>query len=75
MYVVAFQIAKAIFGEAMRTAVDLIKLSPSTPLKGEVPKQMWTGKEVFYKHLRVFGCRAFIHIPKDERSKLDGKTR
>jgi len=25
--------------------------------------------------LRVFGCKAFVHVPKDERSKLDVKTR
>ncbi|KAD5961372.1 hypothetical protein E3N88_12845 [Mikania micrantha] len=24
---------------------------------------------------RVFGCKAFVHIPKDERSKLDVKTK
>jgi len=30
---------------------------------------------VSYKHLRVFGCRAFVHIPRDERSKLDKKTK
>ena len=23
----------------------------------------------------MFGCRAFVHIPKDERSKLDSKTK
>jgi hypothetical protein len=23
----------------------------------------------------VFGCRAFVHVPKDERSKLDNKTK
>lgn len=28
-----------------------------------------------YDHLKVFGCKAFVHIPKDERSKLDVKTR
>lgn len=28
-----------------------------------------------YDHLRVFGCRAFVHIPKDERSKLDDKSK
>ena len=28
-----------------------------------------------YKHLRVFGCRAYVHIPKDERSKLDDKCK
>ena len=25
--------------------------------------------------MRVFGCRAFVHIPKDERSKLDVKAK
>ena len=36
---------------------------------------MWSGKEVSYRHLRVFGCKAFVHTPKDERLKLDMKTR
>ena len=26
------------------------------------------------KHLRVFGCDAFAHVPKDERGKLDSKS-
>lgn len=25
--------------------------------------------------MEVFGCRTFVHIPKDERSKLDNKTK
>ena len=32
-------------------------------------------KEVSYGHLKIFWCKAFVHIPKDERSKLDGKTK
>ena len=31
---------------------------------------VWTGKDVSYKHLRVLGCRAVVHIPKYERSML-----
>ena len=27
------------------------------------------------KHLCVFGCDAFMHIPRDERHKLDSKCR
>ncbi|GJU87980.1 putative RNA-directed DNA polymerase [Tanacetum coccineum] len=34
---------------------------------------VWSGKDVSYHHLRVFGCKAYVHIPKDERSKLDVK--
>ena len=65
------KLSRSFWGEAMRIAVDLINLSPSVPLNGDVPKKVWTGKEVSYDHLRVFGCRAFVHIPKDERSSLD----
>ncbi|KAL6328283.1 hypothetical protein AAG906_034426 [Vitis piasezkii] len=38
-------------------------------------KEIWSNNEISYDHLRVFGCKAFVHIPKDERSKLDAKTR
>ncbi|CAL1407753.1 unnamed protein product [Linum trigynum] len=56
-------------------AVDLINLSPSVPLEGDVPQRVWTGKEVSYEHLRVFGCKAYVHVPKDEREKLDEKAK
>jgi hypothetical protein len=38
-------------------------------------KRVWKGKDISYDHLRVFGCRAFVHIPKDERSKVDSKIK
>lgn len=28
-----------------------------------------------HDHLCLFGCRTFVHIPRDERSKLDAKTK
>ncbi|PKI65279.1 hypothetical protein CRG98_014317, partial [Punica granatum] len=59
----------------MRTAVDLINLTPLVALDGDVPQQVWTGKKVSYKHIRVFECRASVHISRDERSKLDAKVK
>jgi hypothetical protein len=55
--------------------VYLIHLSPSYPLQGDVPNKVFYAKEVSYDHLKVFGCKAFVHIPQDGRSKLDSKTR
>lgn len=69
------KLPKSFWAEAMRTAVDLINLSPSVPLDGAIPERVWRGKDVSFKHLRVFGYRAFVHIPGDERSKLDVKSR
>ena len=53
----------------------MINLSPSAPLDGDVPERVYTRKDVSYKHLRVFGCRLYVHIPKDERLKLDDKAK
>ena len=60
------KLPKSFWGEAMRTTVDLINLSPSYPLEGDIPKKVWTGKFVSFEHLRVFGCRALVHVPRDE---------
>ncbi|PKI73644.1 hypothetical protein CRG98_005885 [Punica granatum] len=49
------KLSKSFWGETMRTAVDLINLTSSVALDGDVPQQVWTGKKVSYKHLRVFG--------------------
>ena len=53
----------------------MINLSLAHALANDVTDRMWLGKDVSYKYLRVFGCRAFAHVPKEERSKLDDKTR
>ena len=66
---------RAIGGEALMTAVYLINLSPTYPLQGDVPNRVWYNKDVSYDHLKVFGCKAFVHIPQYERLELDAKTR
>jgi hypothetical protein len=61
-------------GEAVKTTCYLINRSPTTTLDGGIPKEVWTGKRVNYSHLKVFGCEAFVHIPKENRTKLDDKS-
>jgi hypothetical protein len=55
--------------------VYLTNISPSYPLQRDVSNRVYYGKKFTYDHLKVFGCKAFVHIPQDERSKLDSKTR
>ena len=69
------KLPKHFWGEAIRPAVDLINISPSVPLDGDIPQMVWIGKYVNFEHLRVFGCRAFVHIPRDEWPKLDSKVK
>ncbi|KAK4438639.1 Retrovirus-related Pol polyprotein from transposon TNT 1-94 [Sesamum alatum] len=62
-------------GAAVKSVVDLINILPSVPFDKEIPEEVWSRKKASYSHLKVFGCQAFAHIPKDERAKLDSKTK
>ena len=37
-------------------------------------RRVWTSKDFLYRHLRVFGCLAEVHIAKDKMGKLDPMT-
>lgn len=65
---------KSFWGETVGTAVYLINRAPSVPLEFDIPERVWFGKDPSYSHLRVFGCKAFMHVPKEHRLKLDFKT-
>ncbi|XP_063049961.1 uncharacterized protein LOC134444635 [Engraulis encrasicolus] len=58
------------WAEALATAVYLRNRSPTKAVADMTPYEAWT-----VSHLRVFGCDAYAHIPKDERKKLDPKAR
>ena len=38
-------------------------------------EMVWSDKVPSYKHLRVFGCEAYSHVPKEFRNKLEPKSR
>ena len=44
-------------------------------MEDKTPYEAWSGDRPNVKHLRVFGCIAYAHVPKDERKKLDSKSR
>ena len=39
------------------------------------PYEVWKGYKPNVNHLRIFGCSAYAHIPKDERTKMDPKAK
>ena len=65
---------KSFWGEVVVTACYLINSSPLVLLGFDISERVWTGKDVSYSHLKVFGCKAFVHVPKEQRSKLDSKS-
>ena len=63
------------WAEAVETACYLVNRSPSSLLEDKTPHEVWTGKKCSLSHLRVFGCDAYIHVPKEKRTKLDNKSK
>ena len=57
----------------MAVAVYLKNRTPTRSVVGMTPYEAWSGngKKPSLKHLRVFGCLAFVHVPKERRTKLD----
>lgn len=51
----------------------MLNLSPCV-LQLDAIGRVWSENGVFYDHLPMFGYKNFVHIPKDERSKLDVMT-
>ena len=69
------QLLRSFWGEALNTVVHVLNLTPCVLLEFDVLDRIWSDIEISYDHLCVFGCKDFVHILKDERSKLDVKIR
>ncbi|GKV41705.1 hypothetical protein SLEP1_g49203 [Rubroshorea leprosula] len=60
--------------EAVACAVFLSNLSPSRSVQGMTLQEAWSGQKPNVSRLCVFGSIAFIHVPNEKRSNLDGKS-
>src|SRR5258707_4760612 len=60
---------------AVHTAVHVYNRTPSCGLQWRTPHETWdVGHVPDVSYFRVFGCKAYAHVPKDERKKLDPKS-
>ncbi|CEG41523.1 TRANSPOSON TY4-H GAG POLYPROTEIN-RELATED [Plasmopara halstedii] len=39
-----------------------------------LPYQVWTERKFVLTSLKVFGCHAFVTVPKEKRSKIDARS-
>lgn len=62
------------WGEAVYTA-NYLQNRLITRSKEKTPFELWFGEKPNVKHLRIFGCDAYAHIPKEQRRKLDVKAK
>ncbi|GBM82625.1 Retrovirus-related Pol polyprotein from transposon TNT 1-94 [Araneus ventricosus] len=63
------------WAEAVQTANHCKNISPTVAVTGMTPYEKWSGDKPNLEYLRVFGCCAFIHIPKEKHTKWDAKAK
>ena len=57
--------------EAERTTVYVQNIICHSALGNKTPEETFSGERLEVRHLNIFGCPIYIHIPKEKRSKLD----
>ena len=62
------------WADVVDIVIYLINRGPSSSLDGAIPEEAWTNKKVNYSFLINFGCEAFSHIRKENRTKLEAKS-
>ena len=63
------------WAEALATAAYIRNRCPIKAVDSMTPYEAWTSLKPTVNHFRIFGCDTFVHIPKDERHKLDSKSK
>ena len=69
------KLTKKYWAESVSTAVYLRNRCPTKALMDKTPYEAWFKQKPAVDHLKVFGCDAYIHVPKDEQRKLDSKVK
>ena len=67
-------LSNCIWAEAVSTAVYLKYRSPTRSLEFKTHFEVLYGYNHVVRNLRIFGCKEFSHIPKEDRNKLHSKS-
>ena len=62
------------WAEAVLTAAILRNRSSTKAVEYMTPYQFFHGTKPNVSNLRVFGCTAYMHVPKETRMKWDAKS-
>src|SRR5579859_4934380 len=65
-----FKIDKRLWMELVETVVYLKNRSPTSAV-ASTPYELWHGTALNLSHLKIIGSTAYVHVPKEKRTKLD----
>ena len=64
-------LSKKYWAFTFSVAVNLENRTPTQSVVGKTPYEAWHGRKPIVKHLCLFRCLAFFHVPKEKQQKLD----
>lgn len=62
------------WGEALHAITYLKNRTIHCALNGKTPNELWTGRVPILNHIKIFGSKSYVHVPKHKRSKLEPTT-
>ncbi|KAK2980575.1 hypothetical protein RJ640_017437 [Escallonia rubra] len=65
---------KEFWAKAVDCAVYLSNRSLTRSVWNQTPQEAWSGYKPSVSHLKVFGSIAYVHVPDQQRKKLDDKS-
>ncbi len=61
--------------DVINTTIYLIKIGPPSSFDSGIPEEAWIGKRLNYYFRKFFACEAFVHIDKENRTKIEAKSK
>ncbi|GAA0170740.1 hypothetical protein LIER_24938 [Lithospermum erythrorhizon] len=71
----AKKMSKSMWPEPVLWTVYVLNRCPTLTVKDKTPHEAWCGLKPSVEHLKVWGCVAHVHVPKQNRSKLDNRSK
>ena len=68
------ELPQALWAELINTAAYILNRTGPSSVEGKTPYELWYNKKPKITHLRVIGCTAYVHVPDQQRKKLDTKA-
>ncbi|KAM1099314.1 hypothetical protein TB2_005809 [Malus domestica] len=63
-----------LWAEAVHTFVYILNRCPTKALNNITPFEAYSGRKPGIAHLRVFGSLCYVHVPSEQRHKLEPKS-
>jgi len=68
-------LSEGFWEHAVGAAVHVYNRTPTRAVNWRTPHEIWNAGHIpDVSYFRIFGCKAYMHVPADKRRKLDSKS-